>query len=375
MLRFEVGTEDLLRSRFALSPAFELSGLLGTLEGLWPKRLPRSWSERLLPEFRRLRRETDLDAALALHSGTYGADFVVLPPTGPDQSWADDLAAIRATPPARAREEAAACLARRPVSDPRVLDVLRSEDIVERVADALDIAWHTLLAPDWPRLRAICERDIVHRAGELTKSGWAAALDGLHPQVHWRDGGIDFPGGSDPAEGRSADRRSGDGRSTDSRSGDGTAPASIALAGDGLLFLPSVFVWPGFAAHTNDPWPKTLIYPARGIAAVWAGAPPSAGGPLADLLGRSRALLLASLAEPASTTHLARTLGLAPGAVGDHLATLRRAGLLRRARSGRSVLYSRTPLGDALVSGVPSVSPAPPVSLAESPPEPPPGPA
>jgi DNA-binding transcriptional ArsR family regulator len=49
------------------------------------------------------------------------------------------------------------------------------------------------------------------------------------------------------------------------------------------------------------------------------------------------------LDSAASTTQLARALGMATGAVGDHLGVLLRAGLLERARSGRSVLYRRTP--------------------------------
>lgn len=36
---------------------------------------------------------------------------------------------------------------------------------MRRIGDALDIAWRELVAPDWPQLRAICERDVVHRAG------------------------------------------------------------------------------------------------------------------------------------------------------------------------------------------------------------------
>ena len=100
----------------------------------------------------------------------------------------------------------------------------------------------------------------------------------------------------------------------------------------------------------DEPWPATLIYPARGIAALWETPATAAPGALGDLVGRTRAGLLTALDQPASTTQLARSLGLATGAAGDHLAVLRGAGLVTRARSGRSVLYRRTPLGDALVA-------------------------
>ncbi|MER6033878.1 ArsR family transcriptional regulator [Streptomyces sp. NPDC001835] len=69
---------------------------------------------------------------------------------------------------------------------------------------------------------------------------------------------------------------------------------------------------------------------------------------LVRLLGRPRARLLSLLAEPASTTELAHRLEVTPGAVSQHLAVLYDAGLLSRARSGRTVRYRRTPLGDAL---------------------------
>ncbi|MFE3145604.1 winged helix-turn-helix domain-containing protein [Streptomyces sp. NPDC059218] len=323
MLRFEVSVEDLLRSRFALSPALDLCLLLRSLAGQ-DRSLPRAWATRLMPAFERLRRETDMNAALALQTSQGGPNFVAPPPRGLNQTWTDDLAMIRATPLEAARHEFAATATGPSARDPRVRAVLDSADAVSRIAEAMDQAWHELLAADWPQLRAICERDVVHRVGLIGEHGWAATIESLHPGVAWRAGGIEigfFRGGT------------------------------VRLAGDGLLLIPSAVVG-HIAAHMEDPWPRTLVYRARGTAALWGeqGAVPQPDA-LTALVGRARARLLLALDTPASTSHLARSLAMAPGAVGDHLAILRGAGLLVRARSGRSVLYRRTPLGEALVAG------------------------
>jgi DNA-binding transcriptional ArsR family regulator len=319
MLRFEVGADDLLHSRFALSPLFELENLLRVLAGLRKHRMP--WVARFKPAFARLAKDTELDALMALFSFSYGPNFVVPPPQSLAQSIDDDLAAMRATPLEVARAEIAEALRRRPTSDPKVLRLLRGRDVVDRLADVLERAWWELLAPDWPQLRAICERDVIYRSGELTRAGWAAALSGLHPQVSWRNDGIEISRFSDVPP--------------------------IQLGGAGLLFIPSVFVYPKLAVHSEDPWPKAITYPARGTASLWEPNT-AAPGALADLLGRSRAGLLLMLAEPASTTQLARSANLAVGSVGDHLRVLEKAGLLASARSGRSVLYRRTALGDVI---------------------------
>ncbi|MFE1949635.1 ArsR/SmtB family transcription factor [Streptomyces sp. NPDC059524] len=323
MLRFEVSVDDLLRSRFALSPALDLCLLLRSLAS-HERPLPRAWAARLEPAFERLRRETELNAFLALQNPQGGPDFVAPPPRGLSQTWADDLAVIRATPPAAARREIAATATGPSARDPRVRAVLDSEDVVPRIAAAMDQAWHELLAADWPQLRAVCERDVVHRVGVIGERGWAAAVESLHPGIAWRAGGIEI--GFFRGE-------------------------TVRLSGDGLLLIPSVFVG-HIAAHLEDPWPRTLVYRARGTAALW-GEQEAAPQPdaLTALVGRARARLLTALDAPASTSHLARSLAMAPGAVGDHLAILRGAGLLVRARSGRSVLYRRTPLGEALVAG------------------------
>lgn len=321
MLRLTVHRDDLLNSRFAVSPLFELDNLLRKLAGPTSGRLPQEWLARLRPVFRELRQTTALDAVLALQRGRYGPAFVAPPPASLAQTIEEDLAAVRATPLALARKEIATSLSDAPTPSRRALDVLEDSSVVPVIADTLETAWHELIAADWPAMRAICERDVIHRAGLLSRGGWTAALGGLHPRVRWHDGEIELRH---------------------------RVNLHVDLRGQGLLLVPSVFVWPNVAVYTDPPWPHALIYPARGTAALLEpdqAPPPEA---LADLIGRSRARLLTALSTPASTTQLATTLRLAPGAVGDHLAILRRAGLVTRARSGRSVLYRRTPLAEAL---------------------------
>lgn len=173
-------------------------------------------------------------------------------------------------------------------------------------------------------MSAVLERDVVHRAGQLGRSGWEPALRGLSPQLRWRDRAVEVLRHADDTQ---------------------------RLAGQGLLLVPSVFVWPGIAVFLEEPWPRALVYPARGSAALWQ-APPVVPGALARLLGAGRAQVLGALDSPASTTHLVRLLDLSLGTVGGHLAALRDTGLVRGSRSGRSVLYTRTPVGDALVEAV-----------------------
>ncbi|GIE78197.1 ArsR family transcriptional regulator [Actinoplanes philippinensis] len=324
-MRFEVGAEDLLRTRFALSPVFELQNVMRALEGPHNRGVPESWLGRLRAPFARLRAaDPAVDAVLALHTSDSGATFLCPPPQRIGQTIADDLAALRAAPGAAARAEIGYYLERRPEIGDAARAVLTGADVLERLAVAFAAAWERLLAGDWPRMRLLCERDVVHRAAELGRSGWAAALAGLHPKVRWRAGGIDLAGRS---------------------------PGTIVLGGEGLLLIPSVFIWPEIAVYGDEPWPKAIVYPARGVATLLESEPAAAPEHLAALLGRSRALLLDSLADTASTSQLARAFGMAVGAVGDHLAVLHRSGLVERARSGRSVLYRRTALGDSLIEG------------------------
>ena len=72
---------------------------------------------------------------------------------------------------------------------------------------------------------------------------------------------------------------------------------------------------------------------------------------MADLLGGTRAALLARLTSPMSTGELSRDLHWSEPTVSYHLMILLRAGLVDRSRRGRQVFYRRTTLGASLTGG------------------------
>ena len=108
---------------------------------------------------------------------------------------------------------------------------------------------------------------------------------------------------------------------------------------------------PSLAAVVDPPARPALVYPARGIAELWQPTHTSHSGALASLLGRTRAALLESLAEPASTHTLARRHGLAPSTVSEHLTVLHDARLVIRRRHRHAVIYQQAPLGTELARG------------------------
>ncbi|MFF5536524.1 ArsR/SmtB family transcription factor [Streptomyces cinerochromogenes] len=91
-----------------------------------------------------------------------------------------------------------------------------------------------------------------------------------------------------------------------------------------------------------------LIYQTRAVGTLWERREP-AGDSLARPLGRSRARLLALTSSPATTTQLPARTGLSLGAVSQHLAVLREAGLVTSHRYRREVNYTASDLAIALL--------------------------
>jgi DNA-binding transcriptional ArsR family regulator len=191
----------------------------------------------------------------------------------------------------------------------------------ERLADAIESAWETLIKPDWPLISRVLEDDIAYRGQQVTDGGLASLFDDLHPTLTWEDDRL-------IATRQSAEHRD--------------------LAGQGLLLVPGVFAWPHLVMVVDPAYHPTLVYPARGAARLWSDTP-APPDPLARLLGRTRATLLVALDPPATTSSLASQYGLALATVAEHLSALYDAGLATRRRTGHQVHYRRTEIGQAVV--------------------------
>jgi hypothetical protein len=121
----------------------------------------------------------------------------------------------------------------------------------------------------------------------------------------------------------------------------------VDLAEHGLVLSPSAFCWPKAWVEVDPVGQGVLRYPARGIGALWEERAVPQG--LAALIGRTRARLLTLLEVPRGTTDLAAALEVTAGAVSQHVAVLRSAGLVTTRREGRHVRHARTARADALM--------------------------
>lgn len=312
---WKINTEALARSRFVVSPLAETIAAVLTL---WsPRKHPglESWQRAHQRPFREYV-ESDpfahafLDAAFRPR---WNADFVVSPPLRSDRTFHDELRHIRETP----RDVALADMnSSRAEVRGTPLDV---PDLADRCADVLEWVWARTVLPDWPRRRSILESDIVARTHHLSTHGWAAALDGMRPGLRWLgDGRLRINAHDNP-------------------------PRDIADAE--LLFIPVMGrnAWVGW----DEPHRYAVAYPCSGMLANQQ--PATSPSALRRLIGPARASVLALLDAPTSTSQLVALTGYGLGSVGGHLRVMLDAGLVRRRRSGRSVLYYRTTLGDELV--------------------------
>jgi hypothetical protein len=311
---WRIGADELADSRFVVSPLLETVGALMVLRRGRPRLDLQDWYRTHRPAYRQLIAADPLWPALlgAVFRPRWIADFIIAPPDPADRTFHDALRRVREATPDLARD----ILLEGYVGP--LPPILRRVDLAARAADLLEWVWTRTVRADWQRRRQLLEADIVARTSQLTAGGWTAALDGIRPGMKWLGGNelrinaYDYP----PRD----------------------------LTGARLSFVPttSPYAWVAW----DDTNRHAVIYPCT--ATLAGGGPPSPEA-LARLVGPVRAIVLAALDAPRSTSQLVALTGYGLGSVGGHLAVLRDGGLVTRRRAGRTVLYVRTRLGHQLV--------------------------
>lgn len=311
---------DLLRCRFAVSPMFEtLSAvrLLSPREGVGPHR---RWLDTLDT------RELDLrPIALLQPRRGYTPDFLSPPPVSPHARFEDELATVAATDHGRVRAEVRRSLADTPGAAESPIGRLLLDDpavVLQTLAALVRQAWQALVEPVWPHVRGLLDADVGFQTRRLAEGGLDRLFAELHPRLRWTNGVLTRDYGDDEHR---------------------------DLRGEGLALVPSAFKWDQVVVIVNPPWQPTVVYPARGLGTLWQPLSTDRHAALGRLIGRTRAALLLSLDEPASTTTLAHRHALAAGTVSEHLSVLRDAGFVAGERHRHEIRYRRTPLGEAVL--------------------------
>ncbi|MFD7901591.1 DUF5937 family protein [Kitasatospora sp. NPDC059722] len=319
-VRFDV--DDVASVRFAVSPLWETVSSLRVLRepGHHPVHLPWIGQARQLVRDEGLARRTAPLRAIVWSSSCL-PDFLTPPPGCSLGEIEEELAVVLATPPARVRAELEAGFRYAPPSPFARLLAADPESALPRLVDAVRGWWQAAIHPHWPRMRAVLEADIAYRTRQFSGGGVQSLFGNLHPALCW----------------------AGDRLLLDDR-----LDTAIDLRGRGLPLLPSVFTAHSVLVTSDPASPPIAIYPARAVGTLWERQEATTGA-LARLLGRSRARILAYTGSPSTTTQLATRTGLSPGAVSQHLAVLREAGLVTGHRYRNEVNYTVTDLGAALL--------------------------
>lgn len=290
MIRIDVDEPALVRTRLAVSPLWETVASLVLLarhgdHAPWPYT---TWAR----VARRTLRETV--PGLPLHRFAEPGAFLPPVPPAPSPSIGEELARLRGQP--------------------------------SGFADAIEAYWRVVMARRWPAMRAVLEEEILLRGRTLATEGPDALLAGLR-YAQWKRPQL----------------------TVTSR-----AELSWRLRDGQLTLVPLLFAHDTCLFGADVHRGAAVSYQARGAALLATArtdpyAAPQRGDRLAILVGSSRAQVVRALARPATTSVLARALGLAASTVSEHLTALVAAGVVRRQRVGGRVLYQLDPCGTALL--------------------------
>ena len=199
----------------------------------------------------------------------------------------------------------------------------RSRLLRDRVVDELEIYWQQVVKPQWAKIKALLETDLLYRSRQLATRGYADMFSDLSSQLVIEHNRLQITSV--------------------------TWEIELDLDGVGLILEPNIFADRFRIQVSPQQKGVAFTYPARG-AALWSdSAPTSSSAPLSLLVGDTRARLLSQLQKPITTLELAQRLNLTPGGVSRQLSQLSQVGLVAKQRLGKRVYYSLNRRGKELL--------------------------
>ena len=192
-------------------------------------------------------------------------------------------------------------------------------ELGRRFAALLTDYWEAAFADEWARIEPRLTEAVSQAGREIAVDGLYAFVRGLSPRLRvepeLEQFGLDLPHHHRVEV-------------TEARK---------------LVLVPSAFVWPHVRVNCDEPWPLSLVYPARFVIEEARPRIPSADlVDVLDALGnatRLRALKLTA-ERPRSNQELAKLVGLTEAGMSKHLQKLAAVGLVATRREGYYVLYS-----------------------------------
>ncbi|MEX3099573.1 transcriptional regulator [Streptomyces sp. V2] len=320
MLRIHMTAADLGRVRLARAPALMWETAL-SVQWLTERPTGPAGAHWFGAVAARLPSATGLLGHLIPPRG-YFPDF--LTPYGAAADLPDALEPVLRTPPARIREDLALLPARSRSSFG--VRTLATGD-VHHLAHAVHRYHRVAVHPFRAAMHDSVAREHARAADLMTNGGTETLLSSLSPHLRWRPPVLEVAYPTD---------------------------RELRLDGRGLLLVPSYFCHSLPITLVRQDATPVLVHP------VSLRTHPTALGhsqPLTDLLGRSRAAVLQAAAHGGNTTQLADEADVLISSASQHLAVLRRAGLISSRRQANAVVHRVTPLGADLLGGARPVAP------------------
>ena len=318
-VRVECPPDEYIRVRVAISPLASTVACLFEVVGGWRRGTDPRWLDEML------RRAHGIDLAPLEIFGVEARTILhaLIPPAPrPINNFKDELAVVAAaTPELLLRQIDADFVGDVPAAYRSWVD--NPERSLRAYVQALSAWWETVMAPEWPRMLAILETEMLRVGRVLATEGRRAALASIHPHIRWEGDALVWPT-VEQLVGNPLNRRE-------------------------ILVLPLACGPNGLLTDVDREDVVFLAYGAPGAASLFSADRHGTPDALDAILGRGRASVLRALDGSNSMRAIGATVGLSASTVCTHLHALEEMALVHRGRVGRYVIYGRTDRGNRLI--------------------------